>query len=82
VTALDPRHALYVGWVLGVALTSGVKAAPIYDGDGDYTDRLTITFERSPHRAWTVDVTVVVPPPPDGWQLTDVVLPPPDDEEL
>lgn len=56
-----PRHAHYVGWVWGLGLKHGLDIKPMVDDEGDYTDRLVVTFpgERS--------VTLVVPPPPPEW---------------
>ena len=54
------RHALYRGWVAGMAAKHGMKATPEVDGDGNYTDRLLID---SP----TLRVTLIVPEPPDDW---------------
>lgn len=56
------RHAVYVGWVLGVFGEHHIPATPVVDGDGDYTDRITLDL---PHIDGTI--TVVVPPPDDGW---------------
>jgi len=60
----DPRHALYVGAVVGIGLRHGVPLAPILDDDGNYTNRIVLGI---PHAH--VTVTLVVPPPPDDWQL-------------
>lgn len=62
---MDERHALYVGWVLGLALLHEVPAHPVLDDAGNYTNELEV--ELFP----TVLVTLVVPPPPLGWELTD-----------
>lgn len=63
---LSERHALYVGWALGVALRQGVPIEPVRDEAGNYTDRLVL------HVSDQADLTVVVPPPPEDWQLTEV----------
>ena len=67
------RHALYVGWVLGCAMRAGVEVTPVVDADGNYTDRLTVVL---PDRTEPVEyiITVIVPPPPDDWGLTDEPL--------
>lgn len=62
---VDDRHALYVGWVLGLAMRNGVSARPIVDDAGNYTDRLVVDLEPG------VTITLVVPPSPDDWTFTD-----------
>jgi len=66
---VDDRHALYVGWVLGLAMREGLPARPVTDEAGNYTDRLTLDLGVVPDDGFTV--TVVVPPPPDDWTFTD-----------
>jgi hypothetical protein len=61
----DHHHALYVGWVLGIALKHGLHVVPSVDDNGDYTAELEV---QTPKGAL---ITVVVPPPPDDWRLTD-----------
>ena len=58
---VDDNHALYVGWVLGIALRMGVPARPVMDDDGNYTDRMVVEFGPN------VTIALVVPPPPDDW---------------
>ena len=41
-TIVDDRHALYIGWVVGIAMRNGIAASPTVDDDGNYTDRLTV----------------------------------------
>jgi len=60
---INDRHALYVGWVLGIALQHDLPFSPVVDDDGNYTDRLL--WEVSA----TLTIEVVVPEPPDGWML-------------
>ena len=62
------RHALYVGWVLGVAMRAGVDVRPEVDDEGNYTDRLIVVL---PDRTSPVEyiITLVVPPPPDDWSF-------------
>ena len=55
------RHALYVGWVLGLAMRHGLPVTLVDDEHGNHTDRLAVIV--SP----TLTITVVVPPPPDDW---------------
>lgn len=61
---LEPRHALYAGWVLGIARRNGIDAQPVLDDAGNYTDRIAF-----PVAGYAVNVVVVVPPPPAGWSL-------------
>lgn len=60
---MDDRHAMYVGWVMGIAMSHAVGLAPVLDVDGNYTDRLELVLDDSPH-----SVTIVVPYPPDDWR--------------
>lgn len=59
---VDDRHTLYVGWVLGIALKHDLDARPILDEAGNYTDRIAVPLGEHV-------ITVVVPPPPQGWSL-------------
>lgn len=69
----DERHALFAGWVLGLAWRNGIAAEPVQDDDGNYTDQLEVRLPfRDDGRAngglrW-FGVRLVVPPPPDDWQ--------------
>lgn len=66
--SLSPRHALYVGWVAGIAYLNGVRLDPVVGDDGDFTDRLSVRLSTSRLAiAQTVTITFVVPPPP-GWK--------------
>lgn len=58
---LDDRHALYAGWVMGLALNQGLHATPVLDAEGNYTDRIAVSFGEDM-------ITVVVPPPPENWE--------------
>jgi len=60
---VDDRHALYVGWVAGIATRHGLRVAPVMV-DTDYTDRIELIFTDE------LSITVVVPYPPDDWELT------------
>ncbi|HSS11895.1 MAG TPA: hypothetical protein VLL25_18550 [Acidimicrobiales bacterium] len=63
---VDDRHALYVGWIVGIALRNGVVVEPVIDEAGNYTDRLTVAlFGSGP------TVTLIVPPPPADWSPPD-----------
>jgi hypothetical protein len=68
---IDDRHAQYAGWVLGCAMRAGVKASPVYDADGNYTDRITIRLTEGRLRGLDAVVTLIVPPPPDDWPMDD-----------
>jgi hypothetical protein len=60
----DDRHALYVGWVLGIAMRNGVDARPVLNDDGNYTDHLEVCVPDA-----KITITVIVPPPPEDWSL-------------
>lgn len=62
---IDDRHALYVGWVRGIAHRHHVPLEPVFDEAGNYTDRLSMTLSER------VTLTFVVPPPPDDWSIDD-----------
>jgi hypothetical protein len=60
----DDRHALYVGWVLGMGMRHGVPLSPIINDDGDYTSSLILKINDR------VSITLVVPRPPADWTMT------------
>lgn len=60
---VDSRHAFYIGCVAGIAVRNGLRVEFVDDEDGVHTDRLLM------HIAPGVDVTFIVPPPPDDWTL-------------
>lgn len=69
---VDDRHALYVGWVLGIALRNGLEAEPIADDQGNFTDRIQIKLPKYRTTGGTRatgtarwSIAVVIPPPPD-----------------
>ena len=69
-TALEGRHARYAGWICGLAIANGLEVLPVVDEAGYYTDRVEVKLLRpisdgNPR----VTVTLVVPPPPDDWEL-------------
>ena len=59
---VNDRHALYVGWVLGIARENGLDVWPTMDEAGNYTDRIMLHLD-----AETFTIKLVVPPPPDDW---------------
>lgn len=61
----DERHALYVGWILGLAMKHGIPLQPEVDGEGNYMDRLRLDLTDK------TSLTLVVPPPPDDWEFKD-----------
>jgi hypothetical protein len=61
------RHALYAGWILGIARANGVPLEAVVDPLGNYTDRLEGHFTLPGDIVLTF--TVVVPPPPDDWVM-------------
>ncbi len=62
---VDDRHALYVGWVAGIAWRNGLPVEIIADDEGNYTDRMKIPL------APNFTIIVVIPYPPDDWTFTD-----------
>ena len=58
----NDSHALYCGYVIGIALLRGVKLEPAIDAWGDYTDRVMMLIGD------TV-ITFIVPPPPANWKV-------------
>jgi hypothetical protein len=61
---VDERHALYVGWIVGLGMRNGVDVRPIVDGEGNYTDRVWVGG-----LAAGIRVELVVPYPPDNWEF-------------
>jgi hypothetical protein len=61
---LSDRHALYVGWAMGIARSHELPVRPVTTEAGDYTAHLVI---ETPHGS----IVVVVPEPPPGWTPTD-----------
>lgn len=59
-------HALYCGWVLGLALKHGLTVFPNTDADSNYLPELVIEM---PTEASIQYLTVIIPPPPDDWRL-------------
>lgn len=60
---VDNAHALYVGCVCGIAVRNGLPMEFVDDERGVHTDRLML------HLAPNIDITFIVPPPPDDWSL-------------
>lgn len=63
---LEHRHALYVGWIAGLAMRQGLTLLPVVDSAGDYTDHLELELEHA-----AASVFVVVPYPPADWVLSE-----------
>ena len=59
-------HALYCGWVLGLALKHGLKVFPNTDADGNYLPELVVEM---PPGASIEFLTVIIPVPPEDWRL-------------
>jgi hypothetical protein len=59
------RHALYCGWIAGIAMKHGFDMSIVTDEDGNYTDRFVLRLK--PYAT----ITVVVPPPPEEWMPSD-----------
>ena len=64
---IGDRHALYVGWVCGIAMRNGIYVRNVLDDDGNYTDRITVELYDPTQRPVKVTMTLVIPPPPDDW---------------
>lgn len=56
------RHALYCGWVMGVAKRHGLPFEAVME-DGNWTPKLALRVSDD------VAITLVIPPPPDEWEL-------------
>lgn len=65
---MDDRHALYVGWVCGIAIRNGIEARPVNDEAGNHTDHLAICLPDGFGNHAMLEV--VVPYPPDDWHLS------------
>lgn len=61
----DDRHALYVGWIMGIGMRHGFDFKPVVDDDGNFTDRIIVNLK--PYAS----ITLVIPYPPEDWQVTD-----------
>lgn len=61
------RHTLYAGWVLGELIRSGLPVEPVRDASGNYTNRITVNPPLGGESAHAV--TLMIPPPPDDWDL-------------
>ncbi len=59
----DHRHALYVGFIVGRAMTQGVFLLPVQDG-GEATDTLRLYLQGSGPLG---HVDLIVPYPPEDW---------------
>jgi hypothetical protein len=60
------RHAMYAGWIMGIGIKHGVPLEPVVDPLGNYTDRLVLRMHDGDIE---LELTIVVPPPPDDWVL-------------
>lgn len=58
---MTPRHALYVGWIAGLAARYRLPLQPCWDDSGDYAPELELAVSD------TVRVRLVVPEPPAEW---------------
>jgi hypothetical protein len=61
---VDERHALYAGWIFGIAMKHGVPVELVDDEDGIHTNQLRLGVGYT-----NVMVTVIVPYPPDDWEF-------------
>lgn len=62
---VDERHALYCGWVMGLTLRHELPIRPGIDEDGDYNSLLFVELPGE-HL-----LTLVIPYPPDDWNMID-----------
>ena len=60
--SMTTNHALYVGWVLGLAAKAGLAVTPVLDDDGNYTNRIMVPVGEQP-------ITLLIPAPPDTWRF-------------
>ena len=60
---VDERHALYCGWVMGIALRHDLPFTPVVDEHGDYLGELALTLPDG------TSIVLVIPYPPDDWAL-------------
>jgi hypothetical protein len=63
------RHALYVGWVVGMARKHGLRVIPVIDDHGDYTDHIEVELPANETRYGIDHITVVIGAPPEEWHL-------------
>lgn len=68
---VEGRHALFVGWICGLAIKQGLPMIPVANNDGRYTDTLELSLEPTKPGRPRIAVRVIVPPPPDDWTLVD-----------
>jgi hypothetical protein len=61
----NDRHNLYAGWVAGIAAKHGVPLHPVKDSMGNYTAELQLELPGD------ITITLVVPEPPEDWNLSD-----------
>lgn len=66
-STLTPRHAIYIGWVVGCALRNEVPVKPVVDENGFYTDRIRLCPPGFP------EITLIVPEPPADWSLAEAM---------
>jgi hypothetical protein len=58
---MTPRHAAYMGWVVGALREYRVTARVVLD-DGELTDRLRIILDDD-------TIEVIIPEPHEAWHL-------------
>lgn len=60
----NDRHALYQGWIAGIAMRHGVPIELITDESGNYTNHIRIPLGDT-----DTMIEVVVPEPPADWKF-------------
>ena len=69
---VDDRHALYAGWVAGIAAQNGLSVMPVTDSEGNYMARIRLKFEdRNGSELTTTAIELIVPCPPYDWNLNE-----------
>ena len=61
----NDRHALYCGWVVGLAMRHGLLVSLVDDEEGNHTDHMRVFLGDAFGERFIVDL--VVPEPPVDW---------------
>ncbi len=67
---VDERHALYAGWIAGIAARNGYKVEIVADAQNNYTDKIILrlpALDLGAKGATTLQLWLAVPYPPDDW---------------
>ena len=65
----DERHALYAGWIVGIAMSNGIEVEVLADPEGNYTGEIRLGLPRLLNgiTQGRDTVTLSVPYPPQDW---------------